>query len=105
MIEKEKITEVTGDHIDAWKKKYGDVFIINVKGKKLYLRPPGRNELGYMYSAEKKGENIFDAQAVVMKSCYLAGDMEVINDDKYFMPACKKLEVLMDYGEATIKKL
>jgi hypothetical protein len=99
------MAEVTQEQIEAWKKKFGDVFLIEVKDKKLYLRPPGRNELGYMYSTEKKGDNIFDAQAVVMKSCFLGGDSEVIDDDKYFMAACKRLEVLMDFGEAKIKKL
>lgn len=95
----------TEAQIEAWKKKHGDVYVFAVKDKEIYLRPPGRNELGYMYSAEKKGDNIFDAQAVVMKSCYLAGDMEMIDNDKYFMGACKKLQELMDYGEATVKKL
>ncbi len=98
------MAEVTEAQIQQWKKKYGDVYEISVKGKRMFVRPPGRNELGYVYQSEKRGDNIFDAQAVVLNSIYLGGDKEIINDDRYFMAAVQVLEQLMDFGEAKLKK-
>ena len=99
------MTDVTKDQIEAWKRKYGNVFEVEVEDKKMFLRQLNRNEFGYITKQVQDVENALPAIATVFKGCFLGGDKEIIDDDRYFIAASKAIATLMDYGEALIKKL
>ncbi|MDD2282714.1 MAG: hypothetical protein PHS56_10530 [Eubacteriales bacterium] len=81
---------------------YDYITVLEVKGKQCFLHPPTRQILDAANSASKKAESKFNE--VLMKGCWLAGDKEMVTDDRYFIPASAKLGELIDFGEATVKK-
>lgn len=90
--------------IDAWKAQHpGGVFALSVAGKKAYLKTPGRKELGAAMSLSKG--DAFKMNEIILENCWLGGDVEIKTDDRLFMSACQKLDVLIEFEEAEIKKL
>lgn len=89
----------------AWKEKYGEgkVVIIKVEGKVGFLRPPTRSEMG-AYSVGYR-TNPVKANESLLKTCWLAGDQEIINEDRLFYAACEKLPELVESAEAELEKL
>lgn len=77
------VQEITPDQVGAWKKKHGKVFRYEaVDGKACYLRRPTRME----FSAANVigGADAIKAKEILLRNCWLGGDMEIQNDDQYF---------------------
>ena len=96
-------TNLTQEQIDAFKKEYGAVFLIEVEDKKCFLHQPSRVILDAASAASAKANSKFNE--VIMRSCWLAGDKEMINDDEYFLAASTQLSEVIEFKEATLKKL
>jgi hypothetical protein len=97
----------TDQQIDAWKKKHGSIFEIEVKGldgitRRAYLKKPGRNELSY---AATVGKEPMKFNQTILEGCWLAGDEEIKTNDELFFGACEVLDHIIETAEASIKKL
>ena len=94
---------VTKEQIKEWKAKYGDVFMVEVEGKKGYLRKPDRKTLSFAFS---KGQSDPLAMSeVILTNCWLAGDEELRTDDGYFLAINTQIDRLVEIKTAEIKKL
>lgn len=94
---------VTKQQIQEWKKQYGDVYVLNIEGKKAYLRTPDRQTLSYASTLATKDPLKFNE--VVLNNCWLGGDEEIKTDDALFLSASSKLGELIQIKEATLEKL
>lgn len=97
------LTELTAEQIEAAKAKYGDIYLIEVGGRKIYLHKPGRAVIDMAQLAAAKAPSKFEE--TIMTSCWLAGDKEVITDPELFYGAASQLNGLMEVAYAEIKKL
>lgn len=93
----------TAEEIAAWKKKHGDVYLVEVDGRSCYLKSPGRNEMSY--AATVAGKDPMKFNAAILDKCWLAGDDEIKTNDKLFMGVAEKLDQIIETAEATVKKL
>ncbi len=96
-------TDLTKAEIDAFKTQYGSVFLIEVEDKKCFLHTPTRIILDAASAASGKASSKFNE--VILKGCWLAGDKEIVNDDAYFLSASTKLDDIIEFKEASLKKL
>lgn len=94
---------ITKQQIDSWKEQYRKVFKITVEGKIAYLKAPDRKTLSYAASIGSKDPMKYNE--VLLKNCWLGGDMEIQTDDSLFLSACSQLVDLIEIKEATLEKL
>lgn len=95
--------DVTKEQIQEWKQQYKDIFVLNVEGKKAYLRTPDRHTLSYASTLATKDPLKFNE--VVLTNCWLGGDEEIKTDNALFLAASSKLPELIQIKEATLEKL
>lgn len=94
---------VVQEQIEAWKKKYGDVFCVTVGDKVAYLKRPSRQALS---AAAVVGKNDpMKYNEILLNNCWLAGDEEIKIDDSLFLGVSAKLGELVEVKEAELKKL
>jgi hypothetical protein len=97
---------VTEEMKEGWSEKYGAGkcgCIRSVDGSKAcYVRPPKRTELGAYGLAVQK--NPVTANEFLLKQIWLAGDPEMIEEDKYFNGACEHLSEMIEAEKATLDR-
>lgn len=89
--------------IAQWQKKYGEVRRIQVEDKACYLRNVDRKVLGL--ATTNSGGDTIKFNEILLRNCWLDGDMEIQNEDSYFLGASGTLGELVQVKQATIKKL
>lgn len=108
----------TPEQIAAWKQKYGEVNQISIDHHVCYLKRPDRATLSYALSQMKFGMGGDDGTSVemdmgrmyktgeaVMTNCWIGGSEEIKSDDSLWMNACTKASELIEFKEASLKKL
>ena len=97
----------TADQLKDWKKKYGDdkIFEIVVGDKKAILHKPTRTDLSFAMAGSSQAKDSIKFAELLLRTCWIDGDLEIQNDDEYFFGAVPKLDVLSETKEAEIKKL
>lgn len=93
----------TKEQINGWKKKYGNVYQLEVDGKSCYLRQPDRKIIA-MARAMSEGDYI-SAQEIILDACWLEGDEEIKTNDTLFLNIASKLEGLIEEKESVLKKI
>lgn len=97
------LDQVTPDMIEAWKAKYEKVWKLKVAEKEAIVRNPERSEISY---ASKVGSNDpMKYNEYMLKTCWLAGDIDILNKDSYFIGACAQLEKLIEIKESSLEEL
>ncbi len=96
-------TVVTQEMIAAWKQQYGDVYEIEVEGRKAYLKAPDRKTMGYAATLGAKDPVRFNE--VILKNCWLGGDEAIRENDRLFLGAGQVLGKIIEVADAAIKKL
>lgn len=97
------LTELTAEQIEAAKAKYGDIYLIEVDGRRVYLHKPDRAVIDMAQMAATKAPSKFEE--TIMTNCWLAGDKEVISEPRLFYGAARQLNELMEVAYSEIKKL
>lgn len=95
--------EITPEQIAEWKAKYGDVWKITVEDKVAYLRSPDRKTLGYASGVGANDPMKFNE--ILLKNCWLDGDIEIQINDSLFLSASSKLALLIEIKETEMVKL
>lgn len=67
------------------------------------MRPINRNILSYA-STKVDTEGLYAFLEVAMRECMIAGDMEIIDDDEYFVPAAMKFNKILEGKKAALVK-
>lgn len=95
---------VTAEMKREWSKQYGEgrCAIVKADGKICYLRPPSRTDVGAYGVAYRT--NPVRANEFLLKQCWLAGDEEFVEDDKFFFAAVEHLSGLIESTESELEK-
>lgn len=94
--------EVTEEMIAAWKKKYGEVYIVSSEGKTAYLRRPDRSIIGA--ASVLGGLDNIKQKEVMIRNCWLGGDEDILNEDKYFFGLSGQVDAMIEVAEVELKK-
>lgn len=97
----------SADQLKSWKEKYGDgnVFEVVVEDKKAVLHRPGRKDLSFANAGSSQGKDSIKLVEILLKQCWIDGDMEIQENDAYFLGVVPVLDALLEAKEAEIKKL
>lgn len=96
-------TELSEAEIAAAKKNYGDIYLIEVGGKKIYMHEPTRQIFDLAQTSAIKRPSLFEE--TIMTNCWLAGDKEILDDTELFYGAARKINEITKVAEAELKKL
>lgn len=99
------MTEITKKQIEEWKKQHGDVVSYTVEDKVGYFRKPTRQELSYASVASNQMKDSLKYSEVLMSSCFLGGDRDILEKDEYFLGAAPVIEALSEAKVGELKKL
>jgi len=103
MENKKTKSGITPEQIEAWKKKYGNVFVVEADGKKGYIRAPKRAEVGM--ATAYQATSPFKATEFILQNCWLGGDEVLMNEDRYFYGLNAQIAEIIDVAEVQVKKL
>lgn len=91
------------EQIEKWKAEHGEIFYLTVGDKACVLKAPDRKVLGYASTVGTKDP--FKFNEILLKNCWLDGDMEIQTQDSYFVSASQKLSDLIGIKEVELVKL
>jgi hypothetical protein len=91
---KERIAELKAEH--------GDLFLITVEDKQAIFKAPSRKTLSYANASNK---DIVKFNETILNGCFVEGDRELLDDDRYFLAAGSKAIELIEIKESEIAKL
>ncbi len=91
--------EATPEQIAAWKKKYGDIFQLNVDDRLCYLYKPNPLKLGRIIKNAPPSvkKNPLKCCEIILRSCWLSGDPEILMDDGLLLSAATMMDDLISY--------
>ena len=95
----------TDDQLKSWKEKYGEVFEISCEDKKALLHKPSRKDLSFAMAGSDQAKNSIKFSEILLKQCWIDGDMDFQENDFYFFSALPVLGALSEVKEAQLKKL
>jgi hypothetical protein len=87
--------------IAEWKKKYGDVYHIEFDDAECWLRKPSRGTVAMAMT--KSRTNPLDGVAVLLESCWLAGDEKIKEDAGYQVGLLEKTDLIIGTKSAEVK--
>lgn len=70
--------------------------------KLAYLKPVTRQTLAA--AGAVAGSDSYKYSAIIMRDCWLDGDMDIQENDTLFLNAMRQLDALLEWKEAEIKK-
>ncbi|TAD83308.1 MAG: hypothetical protein EAY75_15005 [Bacteroidetes bacterium] len=97
------MTEISPEQLQQWKKQHGDVYVVDVDGRKAWLKRPDRKTLSYAGSVATKDPIKFNE--ILLANCWLGGDEAIKTDDTLFLSVSQVLGTLVEVREATLVKL
>lgn len=92
----------TKERIEELKIQHGEIFMISVEDKAAIFKAPNRKTLSYANNAK---QDIVKFNETILNACYVEGDRELLDNDKYFLAAGAKAIELIEIKEAEIVKL
>lgn len=93
----------TEKQLADWKKKHDDVFCYEVDDHACYLKRPDRRTIS---AAAAIGlEDPLKYAEIIIANCWLAGNDELRDEDKYFMGLQQQVSQLVEVKTGTLKKL
>lgn len=96
------MSKITQKEIDSWKEQYGGVYKFPVDDKVAYLREPKMKDYKRSFSVmQNDGDLAFGEEMIGI--LFIGGDLEIKNDDAYFLPARKKIIKLFNYDDPEVE--
>lgn len=93
--------EFKQEQIDSWKKEHGEIFLFTVEDKSCIVRKPTRMELSFVSGVTDP----MQFTETLLKQLWLDGDKEMLEVDDYFLAISGKLDQVIKFKEAEVKKL
>lgn len=90
-------------NIEAWKKKYGEIYVYEVDGKTCYLKAADRKTISA--AAVVGNGDMMKYNEIILKNCWLGGDEEIMEEDRYFLGISQTLAELIEIKQGALKKL
>lgn len=95
--------KVTKEQIAGWKKKHGDVFMLECDGKVAYVRRPDRKVLDAAHVTSQGGPLKYNE--FILNNIWLGGDEEFKADDALFLGVSEQLGEIIEKKSVELKKL
>lgn len=99
------MNKITQTQIDGWKKQHGEIIQYTIDDKEAYFRKPTRQEMSYAAVSSNQMKDAIKYTEVLMRSCFLGGDIEILEKDEYFLGAAPVIDALTEVKSGEIKKL
>jgi hypothetical protein len=99
----ESFSEITPEQIEAWKQQHGEVFKLVCEDKACIVKLADRKTLSFASAAGTKDPLKFNE--MILKGCWLGGDIEILEVDAYFISVGVKIAELVQFKTATLEKL
>lgn len=96
--------EVTQDLIESWKEQYGAITKIAIEDKAAYFKMPDRKTLSFATVAGGT-KDPFKFNEIILESCFIGGDRELIESDEYFLTMSGQVSELIQIKTAELTKL
>lgn len=101
--------QITDEEFATLKKEHGEIFTIEVPMNDedtdravAYFKPVDRTIMGAAMSLWDV--NPLKAKEIVLTSCFIAGNKDVLSKDVLFFSACNRVDDMITFRKATIKK-
>lgn len=96
----------TLEQIAKWKKQFGDrqLIALGVDGKWAALRPPTSEDLSD-YTMALINSDMSKAVLLVMEKLWLDGDIDLIENEDYFMAVFLQMHTVLEARKATLFRL
>ncbi len=91
----------TPEDIQAWKEKYGSIYVVTLDEDKAWIRKPTRKDIAY----SSKASDFVKGKELIAESCFLGGDEKFLTDDDYFFALSARIDELTAIKTAEIEKL
>ena len=99
--------QITPELIQEWKKQHGTVLVFregeNENKKVGYFHTPTRKAYSYASVAGQKDPMEFNS--ILFKESFLVGDIEIIENNDYFISISQNVEKLMNLMVVEVEKL
>lgn len=107
IMNKPTADQINPELIEQWKKQHGTVLVFRAgegKDKKVgYFHTPTRKAYSYASVAGQKDPMEFNS--ILFKESFLGGDIEIIENNDYFMSISQNVEKLMNLMVVEVEKL
>ena len=107
-FEKNTIVKPTDGQLKNWLKVHGKENVhhfVSKDGKKqCWLQTPGRLDIDMARSERDKENRSSSFDSIIIKNCWLAGDKEMHDDDKYFYGLGRAIAEILPFAEVELKK-
>lgn len=91
----------TDEEIKGWKEKHGELYQVSVEGYSCILHKPTRKDLSYISSVKDS----IKMSELLLEQMWVAGDEEIKTNDELFMSVVSKMDEIVKFKEAEVKKL
>lgn len=104
-FEQNMLTELSAEQIEAAKKEFGDIYLIQVDGRRVYMHAPDRRIIDLAQTSAVKRPSLFEE--TILTNCWLAGNKEVLDEanTRLFYAVARKVSEIVQVADAEIKKL
>lgn len=98
-----KMFVATPEQIEAWKAEHGAVFRFKSAeyDKSAYFRKPTRKDMSFISGVTDPTE----FNAMLLKLCFLAGDIEIQTNDDIFLGLGEDIIALVQFAKTEVEKL
>lgn len=93
--------QFTDEEIKGWKEKHGELYQVSVEGYSCILHKPTRKDLSYISSVKDP----IKMSELLLEQTWVAGDEEIKTNDELFMSVVSKMDEIVKFKEAEVKKL
>lgn len=93
--------QFTDEEIKGWKEKHGELYQVSVEGYSCILHKPTRKDLSYISSVKDP----IKMSELLLEQTWVAGDEEIKTNDELFMSVVSKMDEIVKFKEAELKKL
>lgn len=90
------------EQLESWKKKYGQVYAVEVGNYLCYLKPPTRQILSLSMSYESSDP--LKADESLLQNCWIGGDEEIKTDLNLFLSIRPQLSELFELKKSKLTK-
>lgn len=93
--------QFTDEQLKGWKEKHGELYQVSVEGYSCILHKPTRKDLSYISSVKDP----IKMSELLLEQTWVAGDEEIKTNDELFMSVVSKMDEIVKFKEAEVKKL
>ena len=102
--ENTEVTKVTAEQIAQWKRDHGKVHCYTTAdGKKAYFSTPSRRVIGA--ATVLAGSDHLKQKEIILGKCFLGGNAEIMNEDKYFYGLADMVEAMVERVTGELKEV